>query len=327
MNSQPMNHFMPKDESSGGHQNPGPSAVPVWSAATGSYKRRSLKLSGTRISARSLGLLICLTCPINLEADEVVGFLEPSESIEVAASESGTIAELSVKVGDSVKAGTPFGFLDREVLKARRDVAASRAQQKARSEAARLELENLQKRYDSLLKLRQGGFGNSEEVERAATDRNVAQTTLDAVNEEIEISRLQMKQIEAELRRRELRSPINGVVLKLHRKKGEFVTANEPDVATVADLDALRVKFYVPAAAAFGMVKGQHRDVEIPLLERRVIGKIDFVAPVINAESGTVQVEVVFDNRSRQIKSGLRCTMQIDVPQTPAMTSSPRKRF
>ena len=283
--------------------------------------------SSVRIAATLLGWIACCICATSLEAGEVIGFLEPSESIEVAASESGTVAELSVKAGDSVKAGIPFGFLDREVLKARRDVAASKAQQKARFEAARLELENLQKRYDSLLKLRQGGFGSSEEVERAATDRNVAQTSLDAVNEEIELARLQLKQIEAELRRRELRSPINGVILKLHRKKGEFVTANEPNVATVADLDSLRVKFYVPAAAAFDMAKGQHRNVDIPLLNRTVIGKIDFVSPVINAESGTVQIELVLDNRTRQITSGLRCTMQVDGPQQPELTSSPKSRF
>jgi len=260
---------------------------------------------------------------VGLHAGEVIGFLEPTESIEVAASESGTIAKLDVKPGDSVRANQPFGFLDREVLQARRDVAAARANQKARREAARLELERLQKRYDSLVKLQRDGFGSSEEVEQAVTDRDVARTRLDAVDEEIALNHLELKQIAAELRRRELRSPIDGVVVALHRKAGEFVTLSEPTVATIADLQSLRVKFFVPSSAAFDMVEGQHRTIQIPLLESEVVGTIDFVSPVVDAESGTVQVDLVFDNRTRQIKSGLRCVMQCDTGNPRRLSQSP----
>lgn len=263
----------------------------------------------------TLLLALAATFPLTrtvAAAPPLQGFTAPARTVIVAASESGTIAELAIREGQTVNAGQAFGFLNREVLEAQRALTAAKANQTARAKAAELELRRLQNRLDSMQKLRQDGFGSPTELELAVTERDVAHTRLDAVREEELISQLELRILEAQLSQRELKSPINGVVLKLHKQAGEFVSLADPQVATVADLSELKVRFYVPAAAAAPLRAGHQVSLRLPLSNQPAVGKLDFVAPVVDAESGTVRVEVVIENKQGRFTSGLPCTWDLE---------------
>ena len=64
------------------------------------------------------------------------------------------------------------------------------------------------------------------------------------------LAELHVKEIEAQLRQRTIASPITGQVIRLHKESGEYVAAIKPIVATVIQLDKLRVKFYVEGSVA-----------------------------------------------------------------------------
>ena len=59
---------------------------------------------------------ILLALPVPAVAIQVDGFTEPYRTIDIAAAETGIIAEINVEEGDTVRRGQVLAVLDRDVL-------------------------------------------------------------------------------------------------------------------------------------------------------------------------------------------------------------------
>jgi multidrug resistance efflux pump len=94
-------------------------------------------------------------------------FTEPYQLIEVAAPEAGRVAKVHVKRGSRVHAGDVLVELDNSVLQVKRKMAQKRIENRARLEAARVEFEKQQRRYDTLLALSREGAGTPDELREA----------------------------------------------------------------------------------------------------------------------------------------------------------------
>ena len=88
-----------------------------------------------------------------------------------------------------------------------------------------------------------------------------------------------------------VRSPIDGVVAKVHKEEQEYVSNNSAAVATVVQLDPLRVVFTVPTAYAVRFKAGQVVALELPESGKKAKGSIELIAPMTEAESGTTRVK------------------------------------
>ena len=168
------------------------------------------------------------------------GFTEPVRQIEVSASESGRLAKMHARRGDTVAEGDMLMLLDTQVLEASRRVAKSKANASARQQALKIEHDIKQDRYKKLFKLQQDGAGSPEEVKRAEADASIANLNWEAAKEDTELKELELAEIEARIEQRRIRSPINGVVTDIIKESGEYVSLSEPHVATVVQLDTLR---------------------------------------------------------------------------------------
>ena len=107
-------------------------------------------------------------------------------------------------------------------------------------------------------------------------------------------------------------SPLNGTVIERKVAQGQVV--NPSDVLfLVSDLSTLWAQAEVPEQDAQFVKPGQRVEVEIPALDnRRVIGKVAYVADVVNPETRTVRVGVDLDNPERQLKPSMLITMLIE---------------
>ena len=263
-----------------------------------------------------------------LAADPIVGFTEPVQTIGLAASETGTLAELHVARGAAVAAGQIVGALDADVLRARRELAQARVDSQAKTNAARIKFERAERNVQTLRQLRDEGHGGKRELELAESELELARTDIEAVEDELRLSQLDLKRIDAELRGRQIVSPINGVVIDVHRDVGEFVATTDPKVVTIADLGALRIRFYPPTALVEPLSTGDQLAVRFLHSGQSVWGTIDFIAPVINADSNTIRVDLLLDNRGGRLRSGRRCELVPDgetlrpQPQMAERTSS-----
>lgn len=259
-----------------------------------------------------IGVLAVVSPTDRSFASEIIGFTRPIHTIELAASETGRLALLNVQRGQSVSKGQLLGELDSEVLTARRKLAQARLESTANRDAAQITLDRTERKLQKLVQLQEEGHGSQEEVEYAESEKALAETQLREAEHVMRLNRLEVERIEAEIRRRLVRSPIDGVVLDVHREVGEYVSASDPHVVTLANLNQLLVRFFVPAAFGERLSEDQTVAVRFVHSGKRGEGTIHFLAPVIDADSNTIQIEVLLENEQRQFRSGRRCVLIIE---------------
>lgn len=258
-----------------------------------------------------VGILLCLALvgANRIEGKRIEGFTEPSQTIDVAAAENGIVQEVRVELGQAVKKGEVLGTLDDDVLKATLEIAQLKANSTAAIDAAKAELEIKEQRLNALSEINRTSGGSREEFSRAKADAELGRAKLKSAQETLAADRLEVKRIEAQLLRRTIRSPIDGVITEIHREPGEFLSITEPKVFTVVRLDRLRAKFYIPAENAHRFSKGHRLKVAGQSDEKPLTGEVDFVSPVTHAESGLVRIDVTLDNRDGRLRSGQRLTL------------------
>lgn len=273
------------------------------------------------IKAVAVFLLGTAVCPLATYGKPIEGFTQPFETVNLAAPEAGIIQELLVRQGETVTAKQPIALLDNQVLYATLESARAKAASRGPVQAAEAAFRQRQSRLNHMRQLRQEGHGSPEEVERAESDAEIAKANLVSAREDARANALEVKRIEAQIERRTIRSPIHGVISYIAKRPGEFATATDPTVATIVQIDKLRVIFHVPTEQLAGMRVRDHVKVRFTSSGRETTALVDFISPVTDAESNLVRVEVIIDNSDGHFRSGVRCVMSEQLPDSQAQTA------
>ncbi len=274
---------------------------------------------------------LCTTVVI---AAEVEGYTEPNRSVDVAAHDQGVLLSLPVQVGDFVEAGQVVAQLDDVIHRILMESAAERKGARGQLNSAEAELKLKTTRLRKLTELRESGFGRKEEVERAQADRDIAAAELQSVQEELADQALQYEKFKAELERRVVHAPISGYVATRLKEPGEFVAPQEPNVLTIVELNPLLAKFSMRRSLAKQLSLGDSVTIKLGGYGKTVVGIVDQISPVVDAQSGTIKVKVRLDNSDGKILSGERCTIDIpddqsdsgDELETAVLVSPPARR-
>lgn len=181
----------------------------------------------------------------------------------------------------------------------------------AQLKSAQAELNMRRQRLEKLEQLRDQGHARQEEVERARTDLTIAEAHLLAADELLEVKRLEHEKVRVQLQRRMIRSPLDGVVSRVRKEVGEFVAPNDPYILDVACLDPLVANFNVPSYLAKQLHPEEAVSVYLEDAAKWVECNVDVIAPLTDAESGTVRVKIRIANPGRKYRSGERCTLQL----------------
>lgn len=271
-------------------------------------------LSKIRWSVAAIGLLIL---SLNAaDAVEISGFTEPNRSVNVASPEQGIVTDVLVRVGESVQKGEPIATLDDEIHTILLESVRQRKDARGKLESTEAEVRMRTTRLEKLRDLRRQGFGRREEVQRATMDLEIAEAELKGVREDLLEQHWQFKKIEAELRRRVVRAPLDGVVAVRLKEPGEYVAPNEPDLITLVELQPLLAKFPMKRSLARRLAVGQSVNVQFES-GNLVQGVVDMISPVVDAQSGTIKVKVRIDNRNGALLSGERCMINIPIGDEP----------
>jgi RND family efflux transporter MFP subunit len=176
-----------------------------------------------------------------------------------------------------------------------------------RLEAAKAELRMYQESLDKLEELLSRSHASQREIDRARAQRDMAEAKLKAIQEEMAIRSLEFERTRAQLEQRRVLAPIDGIVTKVYKDASEFVSPSDPTVVKIVQLDPLLTVFSVPVAEAGNLAR--NRTVRIEQDQRTIQGTIEFVSPVVDAQSGTVQVRVRIPNPGEAIPGGLTCRL------------------
>ena len=253
-----------------------------------------------------------------LPGAEIEGFTEPYRTRNVSTTETGIVTSMEVREGHRVEAGQVIAKLDRDVQEVLLALAKKNVELKGRLESAQAELGLQISRLSKLEELFQKGHARQEEVERTRADVAIARGHVLAAEEEMAVRQLEYERTVIQLKRRVVESPAAGVVSKVLKEVGEFVAPTDPHLVEIVQLDQLLATFSVASQQAASLTPNQAVQVRLADTNEKVPGVVEFVAPVTDAESGTVRVKVRLDNADGRHRSGQRCGLAL-----PAADKSP----
>ncbi|MFO0871026.1 MAG: efflux RND transporter periplasmic adaptor subunit [Pirellulales bacterium] len=241
-------------------------------------------------------------------------FAEPFRTLPLSIADPGRIHAVHVQRGDTVTAGQLLVELDVAPLAASRRLAEQRANSTARRDALIVERTRRQRRHDALGRLRREGAGTSEELLEAAAELRIAELRVQEAEEELERARLAVAELDAQIEQRRVRAPLDGVITEIQREVGEFVSAADPQLLTLVVLHPLRLTYYVPTDVAVRRRTGESIGVRFEGRDDVQLGVIDHIGPVTQPESGRVRLDVLLDNPTGQLRSGLRGRLLVPSP-------------
>lgn len=250
------------------------------------------------------------------------GFSEAIDDILVAAFESGRLETVLVKVGDRVKAGQVVAILDQKPQRIAVESAETIAAMRGGLNLATADRDLHEVRFKQLKKLASEGNARPEEVDRAEAELRMSSARLLNANEEVAQRQVELNHAAEQLRRRQVISPVDGIVAKVFVDIGEFVPPSDLTVLRVIDTSGLKAVFNIPAAEAVRLSVGQAVRVEFTSIARSAEGTVDTIAPMIDADSGTISVTVRIANSSQRWMAGDRCLMDPAIRPKPNRTSA-----
>ena len=262
-----------------------------------------------------------LLAPISVGAEEFRGFTEPYRRVAIPAAEIGTLEELLVAEGDPVKQGQLLARMDDSVLIASLEVARAAKDAKGSLRSAEAALNARQKQFEGYQALRQRGNATQRESDRAENEYIQAQGHLQSVREELEVRRLEFERTKAQLRHRQIKSPISGFVVSIDKEAGEFVSPTDPVVMHIVQISDLKAVFAVPLEEAVPLKVGHQCNILVGTEKAVCKGVIEFVSPTADPQTATVEVKVRIPNGDGTIPAGASCDWDLNV-QKPELQLS-----
>ena len=238
--------------------------------------------------------------------------IEARQTVKLASSALGVVAELHVDRGDVVRKGQMLGKLDDSVETANLVLAKTKAANDHEIIGHRARLDFLRKKFSRAQELSITNLVSQNTRDETESDMKVEQQQLYVSELQLAIARLEAEHAQALLSQRGFISPINGVVVERLLSVGEYRNDQSP-ILTLAEIDPLRVEVFVPTIY-FGQIKAGsvgHVRPEEPIGGDRDASVI-VVDKVMDAASGTFGVRLSLPNPGLALPAGLKCKIRFD---------------
>ncbi|MDT8273000.1 MAG: efflux RND transporter periplasmic adaptor subunit, partial [Desulfomonilia bacterium] len=204
--------------------------------------------------------------------------------VEISTPVAAKILRVNHKVGDMVKANEVIISLDKEDPK-------SSAQYRQLSAVFETTLKN----YTRMMELRDSGAVSQSQLDEIKMKLDVDRANLESVIEAVSLS-----------------SSIDGIILDLNAREGEFITPMRP-VAVVARVDRVRLVAEVSESDIRCIEPGQRVFANGNHGEGMSMGTVTKISLNANPKTGLFRIEMEADNRSNILKIGTYTAAQIEI--------------
>ena len=249
--------------------------------------------------------------PLDLQ-DEYIAAVEPVQSVMVRTEVSGYIGAVHFREGSMVEEGDLLFTIDPQQYRALVEV------REAELKRARAELTHAEK----FLKRMQG-----------ADRRSVSQSDLDKAESDQLQAVAGLKQAEANLNLAkidlgysEVRAPISGRIGAALATRGNYVTPGSEPLARIVQINPMRVVFSMPDRAYLDLAEKEQTGQAGELVARvrlpngsvlPTVGKKDFADNQMDAQTGTLAVRYLFENRDNLLIPGGYVNILLGQPERP----------
>jgi RND family efflux transporter MFP subunit len=253
----------------------------------------------------------------------------PVAQVDLPSRVAGQLVEITVKEGDLVRTGDRISRVDameaelairkaQGALAIAKAEAANRHRVEASAKAAAVA-------HAELKRATEAGEKYSKSISQTELDRlrlTAEQSELQNLearhDQEVAILNADLKELEVAMAhqlmdRHQLRTPIDGIVVELRRRLGEWVEPGIP-VARIISIDPLRVEGFLDGRR-LSRVKVGTPVRFVPASDERnptaYLGSLSFVSPEANPVNGQVRIAATIDNPEKRLLPGLHGTMTI----------------
>ena len=236
----------------------------------------------------------------------------PNADVRLAPLVGGRVTSMRVAEGDPVRAGQVLATIDAQPLvDQRRQARAGRSEAAARLENADLDLARVSRLFDR-------GIAAGKEVEDARAARAAAAAGLEQAEAALSMA-------ERQLDRAQIRSPIDGHVLRRFVGVGEQVdgSASQP-VVEVANVEAVEIAAHVAADRLARVVVGQQATVRTEAAPDRTFeGAVVAVTPAVDPGTNSALVRIRVANPDRVLKVGMFAEARLTLARRAAALAVP----
>lgn len=246
------------------------------------------------------------------EANSIKGTTRCAADLSLALAVTGRIAEMLVREGSEVQAGTVLLHLDRSAEEL--DVERRRVQWQGKAEivTAQARKETAESQVMAARKIYQESQGISrEELENRELAYATTVSELERLKTVKEMERLDYLTAKENLERRSLRAPTRGVVTRLIKQAGESVPANEAAIR-LCDLSKILFVANVPAGRTERLREGGSVDLRVGPAATRIKGRMIFVSPVVDPASGLREIKIELIRPGPDVRPGASASLDLE---------------
>jgi RND family efflux transporter MFP subunit len=268
----------------------------------------------------------------------VAGQFQPYQQVDLHAKVSGYIRWIKVDIGDRVRQGEVLALLEvpelqNQVEGAQAEVRHSQSDiTRAQSEVVSAEstysavhaeytrLEEASKERPGLIAEQELDDARAKDLQ-AAAQVGVAKASLDAMQQQLGVSRATRSRLETMSGYEQIIAPFTGVVTKRYADTGSLIQAGQENnaqtlpVVQVAESDLLRLRMPVPESDVPYIQVGGDVQVKVNATGRTFTGKIIRFSRALDTNTRTMLTEVDVPNRDLSLNPGMYAETTIQLQQ------------
>ena len=224
------------------------------------------------------------------------GTLAYREQVQLRSEVIGQVTELHVEEADQVAKGAPVITLDPKSYQAQVDQAQARVRiQQIAIERQRLQIENLEDRFERQQALFKSKLVDEDSFEALENELSLARVDLRSLQESLSQARAALDQSEELLGKTRITSPIDGIVIQLDVKVGETVIAGTTNIPgstmmVIADPSETLTEVQVDEADIAQVREGQRADIySAAYPDTPLSGTVQSIATVARRATGPAE--------------------------------------
>lgn len=258
-------------------------------------------------------LLVLLAALARAEDGLYDCLIEAKETVEIRSPVAGILETVPFRRGDAVRKGAVVATLESSVERSALEAARHRSQAQGAIEASAARVELLGRKFERRKDLALSRAVTAQDRDDADLDWRLAMAELRQARESRDLAQIELRQTGAELERRTLRSPFDGVVVEQLLHPGELVDpggARGP-ILKLARVDPLRVEVIMPVAH-FGRIQPGDAAEVLPQdpVGGRYRTKVVLVDRMVHPGSGTFGVRLELPNPRFALPPGIECRVR-----------------
>ena len=263
------------------------------------------------------------------------GFLAHEEEVMLSSEVIGKVAEIFVEEGDRVKAGQLVLRVDDiNFLAGLEQAEASVRLNTIDIERQEVRIENLERQFARTSSLYERSLVGEEEFDIMRNQLELARIDLKSSRERLAQAQAQLEQVNDQLSKTRIVSPIDGVVTSLDIKVGETAIASSTNIPgsslmTIANPQSIYTEVLVDEADIANLAVGQRTEiVAIAYPDEPIHGIVRYIANTAKTEpnrqglSFTVEIDIL-EAGGVVLRPGMSCRAEIFTAQDLAVPAVP----